>query len=314
MIRPFPKPQLFSKWFSGRKVVTIAAGFVCKDGIVLCADSQETVNDYLKVSVPKVEIRPAGRIASRKGLFAVFVGAGHAALIDKLIDEMWEAAERLRGGFRETVAAMKKANRDYYKELKEVFRDRDPEYPRVEIIFAVSLKREVALFKATGPVINRVRNYEVAGIGDILARYICDRGARIHEMTVSRAIIISLYILNQTESYVEGCGGQGQIVIVRRGQQPECMDGMKQTAAASQLPFLDIQAVQTLLFTPDLEISDDEFESRLRRLVQGLRHSRLQQRQFRQMILDSIEKQKRELSALEDGPKPSTSQKSEQGQ
>jgi hypothetical protein len=36
------------------RVVTIAAGVMCPDGIVMCADSQETVGEYLKVFKPKL--------------------------------------------------------------------------------------------------------------------------------------------------------------------------------------------------------------------------------------------------------------------
>ncbi|OLB41103.1 MAG: hypothetical protein AUH11_00365 [Acidobacteria bacterium 13_2_20CM_57_17] len=115
--------------------MTMVAGFCCTDGIVLCADSQETLDGYLKVDTPKAEIRPEGK-SKRKGLFAVFVGAGHGPLIDALIEEMWDAAERARGGMKNASDAMKAANRKYHKELKEVFRDGDPEYPRAEIIYA----------------------------------------------------------------------------------------------------------------------------------------------------------------------------------
>jgi hypothetical protein len=43
--RPLPKPLRLGK----RKSVTIAIGILCSDGIILCADSQESVDEYSKV-------------------------------------------------------------------------------------------------------------------------------------------------------------------------------------------------------------------------------------------------------------------------
>lgn len=278
--------------------MTIAAAFRCNDGIVVCADSQETINDYLKVSVPKIEIRPEG-ISTRRGLFAVFVGAGHAPLIDKLVDEMWDAAENATGGLRETAKAMAAASRNYYKELKGMFRDRDTEYPRAELIYAINLKEELALFKASGPIINRVKDYELAGIGDIIAKYISDRAVRTSGMTVNQAVILAMYVLNQTETYVEGCGGQHQIVVMKPGRKPEPYDNWKQVAATAQMPFLDIQSMNIILSTPDLDLSNGEFEKKLHHLMKGLRHSRSQLRKFREMLSKSIETMSTEMDEID---------------
>jgi hypothetical protein len=34
--------------------MTIAAGFVCKDGVILCADTQETIPGYTKTDAQKL--------------------------------------------------------------------------------------------------------------------------------------------------------------------------------------------------------------------------------------------------------------------
>jgi hypothetical protein len=305
MIRPFPKPRPFSNRLPRRKRVTIAAGFCCTDGIVLCADSQETIDDYLKVSAPKIEIRPEGT-GKRREVFAVFVGAGHGPLVDRLVDEMWYAAENSKGNLNEAANAMAAANRDYYKELKTVFRDKDPDYPRAQIIYGVNVKNELALFKATGPIVNRIRNYEFAGVGVILAKYITgDRIGRIGRMTANQATILSLYILGQAERYVEGCGGQHQIVIMKPGKPPEHLDNWKQVAASAQMPFLDIQSKQLVLLTPDLELSDEDFEKKLHHLARGLRHSRLQQRKFAEMMANSLKTTESEFAEIDkEHPEP----------
>jgi hypothetical protein len=45
------------KRLSGRSAVTIVAGFKCADGVVLCADTQETL-EGTKTYVPKLRMFP----------------------------------------------------------------------------------------------------------------------------------------------------------------------------------------------------------------------------------------------------------------
>jgi hypothetical protein len=68
--------------------VTIAAGLVCADGIVMCADSQETSGDY-KWPVEKMVVD------SRYGFPLIIAGAGFGAAIDNAIERI---VSRLRGG------------------------------------------------------------------------------------------------------------------------------------------------------------------------------------------------------------------------
>src|SRR5271170_6684014 len=56
-VQPLPNPSLkpYIRPNDRRnKVMTIAAGFKCSDGIVLCADSQMTASDGTKYNAPKI--------------------------------------------------------------------------------------------------------------------------------------------------------------------------------------------------------------------------------------------------------------------
>ena len=64
--------------------MTIGAGVVASDGIVLAADSQETLDDYLKLFKPKVvELSLAS-----SGLKCVVVGSGDGPFIDMLTERI----------------------------------------------------------------------------------------------------------------------------------------------------------------------------------------------------------------------------------
>src|ERR1700736_2006283 len=89
-VQPYALPQ---KSMRGR-AVTIVAGFKCKEGIVLCADKQETI-EPLKRHVPKLRIEPkrdfyGGDLADE--LMVAFAGAGNGPFIDKLVSRAWEDA------------------------------------------------------------------------------------------------------------------------------------------------------------------------------------------------------------------------------
>ena len=84
--RPFPHPRSFSSRRPQRlprsKRLTIAAGFPCKDGLVMCADTQEIIPGYVKTDTEKM------RVIEGTQFNMVFAGAGDADLIDMTVQEM----------------------------------------------------------------------------------------------------------------------------------------------------------------------------------------------------------------------------------
>jgi hypothetical protein len=86
------------KRLAARKYMTIPVGFLCRDGIVLGTDSQESYGGCaLKHSVPKQVAFPPIEIDDNEkeppDRRVIFTGAGDSALVDKLTDKAWlEAA------------------------------------------------------------------------------------------------------------------------------------------------------------------------------------------------------------------------------
>ena len=78
-----PKPKSTPQRLPERKYMTIAAGFVCNDGIVLCADSQEVVGDY-KWPVKKLVI-PNHMVDKTRLMIA---GAGFGPAIDTATEKI----------------------------------------------------------------------------------------------------------------------------------------------------------------------------------------------------------------------------------
>jgi hypothetical protein len=55
--KPFRPPILKPRRLLKEIAVTIAVGFQCREGIVLCADSQETISGYIKLDQRKVRLQ-----------------------------------------------------------------------------------------------------------------------------------------------------------------------------------------------------------------------------------------------------------------
>ena len=62
--------------------MTIAAGFPCKEGLVLCADTQETIPGYVKSDTEKITIFGASNCN------VAFTGAGDGDLLQATAEEM----------------------------------------------------------------------------------------------------------------------------------------------------------------------------------------------------------------------------------
>jgi hypothetical protein len=83
---------------SGR-IMTMIAGFRCQDGIVVCADTQET-SGSAKRNFPKLEFTKGPTWSENQneminhGLALALCGAGHGPFVDKVASRAWDAGRR----------------------------------------------------------------------------------------------------------------------------------------------------------------------------------------------------------------------------
>ena len=75
--------------------MTIAAGFRFNGGLILCADTQETIQElHSKTWTPKLIVEPALKLSkdSPDDLMIAIAGAGDGPFIDKLTELAWLAS------------------------------------------------------------------------------------------------------------------------------------------------------------------------------------------------------------------------------
>jgi hypothetical protein len=258
--------------------MTIAASFRCSDGIVLCADTQELTQGYLKTRVPKLISRTS---SNWDHLHGVFAGARCGPLIDKLIDEMWKAANRENPQLGHTTKHMEDALKIYYQGLTTLYPAGDETYPNADIIYALQFGESIQLFKASGPIVNQVDRYELAGCGEVISKYIADRFLpRIGVGTVREAIQLSLYMLLHTKEYATGCGGDSHVIVMRPNAPPTYVESSRAIGATMQFTFLEGVTRRLLLIANDLDMTDQQFEEDAAYAVNMLRSSRDQYRSF----------------------------------
>lgn len=203
-VKPFPRPKL--KRLERRKYVTIAAGFVCNSGIVLCADTQEQAG-YIKTTGQKI----FGY--KRDWCNAVFAGAGNADLIDSLIEQIADKLDEGHNTQKSVIAAMRSAVLEFHQN-EVAYYPGDGDDRLIEMLVGIKPHKERELLcKITGPAIKMVPAYAVIGTGT-LVRYIAQRLYR-DDMPINHGIYASIYLLAMAKKYVSGCGESTHIFTIR---------------------------------------------------------------------------------------------------
>jgi 20S proteasome alpha/beta subunit len=211
--RPIPKPKI-ERLPKGRKALTIVAGFRCHEGIVLCADTQETVGAS-KRNIPKLRFEPNHRShigVDPDKLAVCFCGAGsNGVFMDEMIERAWDASYEA-ASLDEACNSIKTAIKDYYKESGAIYQV--GYCPEVELIYGVKMHGESRLFYSLGPAVVEKKNYATGGQGLYLADFIASRSYNEY-LDLKPCVILAAYILFETKENVEGCGGDSHIAILR---------------------------------------------------------------------------------------------------
>jgi len=249
--------------------MTIAAGFVCTDGIVVCSDTEHTTT----TSISKKRRRKIFDIRPQVRDFVV-TGAGDSRLIRRVAEDLERVfrgqvdlyADDVRSRLEEILAQI------HNKHIFAFYKPTDPNCPSVQILVAIrDGKQELRLFSSQETVVTMVDDYEVLGTGADLGDFIADSFYEPNQH-VSVVKVIALYMIGQAKRYSQHCGGDTHIYIVDK--KP-----VKGTVWAAWDESEIIREFQTelkpiLLGCRDRNITNEEFESALARFVKGVRDIR----------------------------------------
>jgi 20S proteasome alpha/beta subunit len=187
--------------------MTYVATFRCKEGIVMCADTQVTIGEY-KNYVEKIAI-------AEDNVYPIAVGgAGAGELIDALSQEIIECTKESKPTTKDDLKRLVK------NALREVWRKDVPtlvvpkQYRSPELLIAARTTEEGSCILWTRG--RRLLGEQARGIIGYPSAYNFALLTRLHSesLPMAQAVLLATYLVSQSKMFDEGVGGETQIVVV----------------------------------------------------------------------------------------------------
>jgi 20S proteasome alpha/beta subunit len=208
-----PKPPALLKpnplWLPRNERVTIIAGFQCADGVMMCADTQETIMEITKCDTRKM------RILGWPKPYALCGGAGDGDLVEFSMDLL----ERDLGSCSTLAEAdeflNRTASRVFSKHVRAYAGFPKEFIPWVSLLVAVRLQDETRLFKWSHNVARLIpkEQHVTIGWGDIQAVPLL----REHNFSLAAEdmFFFAVRIMHKVKQLVPGCGGKTQAFVLK---------------------------------------------------------------------------------------------------
>jgi 20S proteasome alpha/beta subunit len=192
--------------------MTIAVGFQCDEGIVLCADTEETAEPF-KQRTRKVVLTSD---PERKHLVA-FAGAGSTdyilTAIEKATDGLGECSgiEKIAHHLEENLVGFFNAHLANWAYFPAA------ERPDVELLIGVDVKDgPCRLFYYRGTSFYSIQEKAI-GIGTIVADNLIGEHNKAGNDSLADLCRLSVFVLSRAKKQVLYCGGETQMIALRRG-------------------------------------------------------------------------------------------------
>jgi len=248
-----------------RKNVTLVAGFRCKNGVVLCADSQHT-GQYIKFVAPKVW--------TDRNRVVVAGACTDVVYLKMAVDELIERFENLTQWTESSVRkVISDAVGQVYKAIRKGFDMTDRDRPQLLLMVAVRPDDwKAILIKTSDTAVAIVNDFDFIGAGEEVARLLMspfyDGDLRVTEMQT-----IAAYCFRYAKATGSFCGGNTHIGVVFDGDpdahyaHPAYVNHDKETVTEHILSGL----APALSAAWNVNVDREEFEQRLTNLTSWLR-------------------------------------------
>jgi 20S proteasome alpha/beta subunit len=266
-LKPHCELRPKSRRFPIGKLMTIAAGFYCTDGLVLCADTQETIVGYSKVNTQKMTQ------VSTEFYNVVFTGAGDSGLIDMTVQLMdqaltsrkpsagWEIEKVLRDSLIGTFNA-------HIAPWSQFPAEDRPAVP--DLLIGLQFPTAALLYRASGTTFRSVRESQCVGTGVVLANSLI---AKLfdYQMSIAQGWLIALYILHQAKTWVDGCGGNSDILLLSNSDRKITrIPTADVTQMEQHFADFDVYLRPVLLSVADRKMSQKQVDDRINEFRLGM--------------------------------------------
>jgi len=252
-----PKAQPLKTRYDSRSM-TIAAGFLVQNGILLCADTQYTSG----TKIHKAKLFP-GTFGS--SLSVVFALAGNDGYGRMAIEDAKQAISSIPVAER-SVSRITFAVREAVKIIDEEYVCKRPpneiEGSRFELLMALRHQEEgLRLFSIRHTFLVPVDSHECIGIGEYLAGYLI--GAYKKDTSKKQAAIMAARMLSALKSYDANCGGFSQIIVLRSDGTFSPSKWYESHVEDIHIPEFERLTRDLLSHVADVEMDDLEFQRHL---------------------------------------------------
>lgn len=246
--------------------MTIAAGFNCRDGIVLASDT-------LYSGVNKRYDRKLWALPTKNGATIALAGSGNAVLIRRARDEIGEQLEAQDATVRQ-VDARQIVDGVLYSLLHKYKHDAE-DFP-LSLLVAVRTADGCALYESDGnAVLGKVdKPASCIGWGASLGLYVADFLYASH-MSTKWASIVAAHLIGLAKTYAADCGGDTHLLFLPLVGEPALMLDQR-TIASLEAHVSELHNAIRLVLPSDAGINDDTLIARfvtLKSTIQRLQHS-----------------------------------------
>jgi hypothetical protein len=198
--------------------VTIALGILAHDSVVIAADTQITMPDYLKTGQGKIawlrKTAPSGQFG---GL--AITGAGSSAYLQHLQREFISTfsnnedlptVDDLRQDLRTLIHS-------FYLDHVVPFSQYGPaERPDVWLIMGYRDRHKVALWSTEKSILTEHNTYATAGIGAMYANILLNKLFRpMWPLSARTAVLLAAYVIFHVKESIPDCGKDTDVVCIQ---------------------------------------------------------------------------------------------------
>ncbi len=245
--------------------MTIAAGFVCSDGIVIGADT-EYASSIAKVYRTKIWRSERGDCLIATAGNEVLMKEAAETILAKLDPE--RSREDVKLAFMETMQGL------YVDHINHVVTD--PEFC-VQVLVAAQTSDGLVLFRQSHTAVTDEQHFACIGSGDAFGNYVGDKlfGRDEKDRPMISGCIAVAHLLNLAKTYVPGCGGT-ESEIYRLPAEGWAYQESDANISRLETYFTAVNAVLTplMLAIPNPWVPDAGVEERLRVFCEGVRATR----------------------------------------
>jgi hypothetical protein len=223
---PYPRPNL--KRLPMGKIVTIAAGILCTDGMVLCTDTEHTITEDRKTQWTKMRYwdmfyRMDDGKETRLG-FAI-AGAGHGPWITAFIQGIdRHVLADVPDGFDIEMfeRLLEKYNQAFFKKYLRAYAVDPGHRPQAQMLILTQFSdKRRAIFHVHENVVLKAEesHFMAVGVGapvfqSLAKSLLGDFPAYKEVWKMREAASIAVYIMDKVKSEVPGCGGNSHLVMI----------------------------------------------------------------------------------------------------